>query len=254
VKVFSVERILASIGNDRVDTSLMMFSLPAIVPVPQPKGFVTVPTSAIACQMVRGRKRVRLPRAILTKCVSRKSLAVAIHAILPILEAAEKVVRPRWSWVNHATSRRVIGMFVFLLAIAIGFPLFGFDALHAMSIFVISLGLAESDGLAVVLGLVAGLLSLAIIAAGGLSVRALRFKLRAWLRRMGRKLGATAFASLLDRLGFKRLARMLGFEWPELLLLWDPEQRPAGVSNVQHAEPAQSASEASAPLLAAVGA
>ncbi len=226
VKTFSVERILASIGDNGFEASLMMFSLPAIVPVPRPMGMVALPTGAIACQMAAGQEKIRLPRFIRNKSVSRRALAVSIHAILPVLEAAEKVVRPRWSWVNHSMWRRAIGLFVLLMVIGIAFPLFGFNSLHATSIFVISLGMAEKDGLAVMIGVAAGVLSLAIIASG-LSFRAARTKVARWLLKVSAKLGFLAMARYLDRLGHAWLAKLLSLPatWSTLLLKWDPEKR-----------------------------
>jgi hypothetical protein len=224
VQTFSVQRILLSIGSDRFEASLMMLSLPAIVPVPGPGASAALPTAVIACQLAAGRKRITLPRAILRKAVSRRALAVAIHAILPILEAAEKVVRPRWSWVNHASARRAIGVFVFLLALAIAFPLFGFNTLHATSIFVMALGMAEQDGLAVLVGVAVGLLSLALLAASGVSARALHVKAGKWLRKVGQTLGLTLLANVLKRLGYATLARLLSLRWSDLLLVWDPEK------------------------------
>jgi hypothetical protein len=226
VTTFSVERILSSIGEDDFEASLMMFSIPAIIPVPRPKSLVTLPAGAIACQMIAGYQQIRLPRFIRKKSISRKALAVAIHAILPVLEAAEKVVRPRWAWVSHSIWRRVTGLFVLLLVIAIAFPLFGFNALHATSIFVISLGMAEKDGLAVLVGVAAGVLSIVLVASG-VSVRAVRAKVGKWLWKLSRKLGLKAFANFLDRVGHTWLAKVLSFEWSSLLLKWDPERRAA---------------------------
>ena len=249
LKTFSVERILASIGDDRFEASLVMFSIPAIVPVPGPRDLVTMPMGVIACQLASGQPRIKLPRFILNKSVSRRSLAVAIHAILPVLEAAEKVVRPRWSWVSHALSRRAIGLFVFLLAIAIAYPLFGFSAFHAMSIIVISLGMAERDGLAVVLGVVTGILSLAMLVTTGMSPRVLRARLAALLRKTGRKLGLTVFASYLRKKGYTRLARIVSFEWAQLLLRWDPEHGAARAASEMPRElPEQTASAPGASL------
>jgi hypothetical protein len=249
VQTFTIERILASIGSDRVEASMMMFSLPAIVPVSGPSGLVTLPTGAIGCQIAAGRKQVRLPRYILKKTVSRKSLAVAIHAILPILEAAEKVVRPRWGWACHPLSRRVVGLLVFLLAIAIAYPLFGFNAFHAISIFVISVGLAEQDGLAVMLGVVAGVLSLAVLSVSGFSARGLFKKLTVSLRKLARKLGLEALGDFLDRRGYKRLARIVTFQWSDLLLIWDPERgaMPRPVGHDRSVSAARSRSVARAP-------
>lgn len=224
-KTFSVEQLVSAIGHDHFDVSLLMFSIPAMVPVPQPRGMVTVPLGTIACQMAAGFKEIKLPRFVLERAISRKALAVAIHALLPALEAAEKTIRPRWLWVNHSVSRRVVSLFLVLLAISLAFPLFGFTSLHATSVFIIALGMAEKDGLAVMVGIVAGVLSLALVLASGVSVRALRAKAGAWLRKVGRKLGLARLASFLERHGYKRLARALRFEWSQLLLRWDPERR-----------------------------
>jgi len=227
VKKFSVERIFASIGSERLEASLMMFSIPALVPVPCPRGVVSISAGAIGWQLVAGGKAIKVPRFILNKSVSRRALAVAIHAILPVLEAAEKVVRPRWGWVSHPAFRRAIGLFVFLLAIALAFPLFGFSTLHATSIFVMALGMAEQDGLAILAGMAVGMLSLAVLAASGMTVKALRAKAVRWLRKVGRKLGLHAFARLLHRWGYERIARLLTLEWSDLLLFWDPEKSAA---------------------------
>ena len=252
VKTFSVQRILSSIGSERVEASLMMFSIPAIVPVPGPWGIVSMPTGAIACQMVTGQKQIRIPKFIGKKSVSRKALAVALHAILPVLEAAEKVVRPRWSWVGHSSFRRAIGVFVFLLAIAIAYPLFGFNALHATSIFVMALGMAEQDGVAVLVGVAVGLLSLVVLAASGMSAGAVRAKASSWMRKIVRRLSLTALAEVLVRFGYRRIARLLTFQWSQLLLLWDPERR-ARAARVAATKARRAAAEldASAAALAA---
>ena len=226
VKRFTVRRILRSIGRDHFDVSLMMFSIPAMVPVPSPQGLVALPTGSLAYQMVRGERRLRLPRFILNKAISRRALAVAIHAVLPMLEVAEKYVRPRWAWVTHDTSRRVIGLFVLMLAFAIGCPLLGFTPVHASSIFVIALGMAEQDGLAVMIGVLAGLACLAWELSAGTSARVMRSKTLRWLRKITKKLGVTTLGSLLEQHGYRALAAVLRFQWTDLLLIWNAELPP----------------------------
>jgi len=229
VKTFSVERILASIGTERPETSLLMFSIPALVPVPSPRGIVTLPTGALACHMLAGKQHLTtLPHFITQLTVSRKTLAVAIHAMLPIIEAAERILRPRWGWINHHISRRAIGLLLFLLAVAIAYPLSGFSVLHALSIFVVSLGLAEQDGAAVLLGVVAGVISLAIVFSAGFTARALRSKLVQAVRKFAKKLGKQVLAQFAQDLGYRGLARLLTFKWTDILMSWDPE-RPAPV-------------------------
>jgi hypothetical protein len=229
VETFSVERILSSIGDTGFEASLMMFSLPALVPVPRSIGMVALPAGAIACQMVAGCEKIRLPRFIRRKSVTRRALAVAIHAMLPVLAAAEKVVRPRWNWVNHAMLRRLVGLFLLVMVISIAFPLFGFNSFHAASIFVISLGMVERDGLAVMLGVLGGVLSLALLAAG-LSWRAVRSKVGRWLWKISGRLGLLGLAKYLAGRGHTLLAKILSipWSWQNLLLKWDPEKRALG--------------------------
>jgi hypothetical protein len=224
VKAFSVERILASIGTDRFEASLMMFSIPAILPIPGPMGITAIPTGAIGSQLATGEKQIKLPRFVLKKCISRRALAVAIHATLPALEAAEKILRPRWNWVNHSSTRRALGIFIMLLALALAFPILGFSSLHATSIFVMALGMAEQDGLAVLIGVAVGIVSLAVLTASGMSARALRSKAVRWLRKVGKRAGLRAFAYFLRQRGYVRLARLFNLEWSKLLLLWDAEK------------------------------
>lgn len=223
VERFTIKRILRTIGKDRFDLSLMMFSLPAIIPVPAPSGVVAMPAGAIGAQLLGGRTEITLPRFVLKKSVSRKSLAVAIHAVLPLIEAAERVMRPRWAWVSHEATQRVLGLFVLLLALAIGFPLLGLTPLHATSIFVIALGMAEKDGLAVLIGVVTGILALVITLSSGASARALRSSGLRWLRKLMKRTSFTLAANKLEQSGHPMIANLLRFKWTDLFLAWDPE-------------------------------
>jgi hypothetical protein len=224
VQFFSVEHIIAAIGPERAEAALVLFSVPSVVPVQVPKGICSVPAGAIGGHIATGRKQLRLPRAILRKQISRRALAIAIHAALPVLEAAERLIRPRWHWISHPISRRAIGLLIFLLAAAIAYPFSGASALHAMSIFVLSLGLAEADGLAILIGVVAGVLSLAVVAVTGFSPRAIRKKIAKMLHKIGKKLGLSALARFLDRLGYRKIAMLLTMQWSDILMHWDPER------------------------------
>lgn len=164
---FTVEKIVAEIGTSSFGTSLMFFAIPEVLPIPIPgiSAIVVLPTGAIALQMVGGKRQVVLPQFIRQRSVPRKALAAAIHAILPILEKAEKVTKPRWKWATDAKAQRLLGIFIFLLAAGIAVPLPGFNMPQAIAIFTIGLGLVEQDGLIVCVGVLIGLISLLIVGA-----------------------------------------------------------------------------------------
>lgn len=224
---FTVAEILDAIGGERAEASLVFFSLPSIYPAQDLPPLGGISAGLVACQMTAGVKTVRLPKAILNRAVPRRSLAVAIHAIAPVIEAAEKIARPRLRWASCPMARRVLGLLVFVLAIAIAFPAIGFDPLHAAAISTISVGLAEQDGLAILLGVVTGLISLALIVSSGLTARLLKSRIARWLKKLARRAGARALAGVCERRGWTWLAAILRFEWTDLLTMWDPERRAA---------------------------
>lgn len=225
VEVFTVGQILDTLGAERTEASLVFFSMPSIIAVPDLPSMSGVSTGLLAGQMAAGRKTTRLPKAVLNRKVPRRSLAVAIHTLAPVIEAAEKLSKPRLRWATCPLARRVLGLLLFILAVAIAFPVIGFDPLHAASVSVISLGLAEQDGLAILLGVTAGLISLALIVTSGLTAKMLKSKVVTWLRKLARKAGGKALARMCETRGWTRLAAILRFEWQDMLLWWDPERR-----------------------------
>ena len=163
---FTVEKIVNSIGGTSFGTSLMFFAIPEVVPIPIPglAAIVVIPTAVISAQMAVGHKQIKLPKFILKKTVPRKALAAAIRAILPLLEKAEKLSKPRWKWATTPLAKRLLGVFIFILALSIAFPMPGFNMPQAISTFIIALGLVEDDGILVAAGVLAGLASLALLA------------------------------------------------------------------------------------------
>lgn len=248
-KVFTLETIMRAIGEDKTDANLIFLSLPTLNPLPGKPEFCEVSAALVAGQMAVGRPSLTLPPSLLEKEIPRRSLAIALHAALPVIEAAEKLTRPRFSWLSRPFCRRVLGMFLFVLAAAVAFPLIGFDPLQSLSTFVISLGLAEGDGAAILLGVAVGVLSLAMIAASAFSARTLRSKAAGLLRQLARRLGASALARFCERKGLTWIAKILTFEWTELLLLWNPERAASAPRPTARTEtpPAAARAQAKAP-------
>jgi hypothetical protein len=165
-KSFTVEKIVNAIGGTSAfGTSLMVFSLPEVLPIPVPgiSAIVVIPVGVISAQMIAGNGELRLPKYLLKRTIPRKALAGAIHAILPFLEKAEQYVKPRWEWAVHPAAKRLIGLIVFILALGIALPVPGTNMPLAIAIFVIAMGLVEKDGRMITLGILIGLASFALL-------------------------------------------------------------------------------------------
>ncbi len=164
-KFFTIEKILGELGVTSFGTSLMFFAIPEVLPIPIPgiSAIVVLPTGVLSAQMAAGKREIRLPRFILRRAVPRKALVTAIHAILPVLKKAEKITKPRWKWAASPVAQRALGVFIFLLALAIAFPIPGFNMPQAIAVFMIGLGLVEKDGVVICAGVVTGIASLLLL-------------------------------------------------------------------------------------------
>jgi hypothetical protein len=160
-----VERIVAGLGTTSFGTSLMVFSIPEVIPIPIPgmSAIVALPTGIISAQMITGSGNIRLPKSLLKRSIPRKAFATAVKTIMPFLERAEKGVKPRWQWATTPMAKRVLGGLIFVLACIIALPVPMTNMPPAIAIFIIALGLVERDGKLIALGVLLGLASIALI-------------------------------------------------------------------------------------------
>jgi hypothetical protein len=88
----------------------------------------------------------------------------------PVLRPLERVLQPRLGWIFQRSSERLIGVLLFLVAIALflPIPLSGFIA--AFSLFITGVGLSERDGLITLLGLAIGLAALGVSTAEAVTI------------------------------------------------------------------------------------
>jgi hypothetical protein len=215
---FTVHTIIQALGDESYGPSVALFSATGIFEIPDSTLLSGGVVSALGAGMALGRRTVALPRALLRRKVPRNSLSLLIHGIVGLVDATEASVQRRWSWVFHPAMTVTLGLILFLLGLASMTPVVGGGVQHAASAFVIAVGLAERDGLAVVIGAVAGIASIAIAVLSVASGSKLWKKVKAWLVRCAKSLRLHALTGLLDRCcdGLGDLVRL---RWGGLLLL-----------------------------------
>lgn len=164
---FTVEQICAGLGTSSFGVSLLAFSIPEVVPIPVPgiSAIVALPTGVVSAQMMAGKKELRLPKWLLRRKVPRKALSAAIHAVLPALRRIEKGAKPRGRWVSNPLTQRLLGLFIFVLALFIALPIPATNMPPAIAIFITSLGMVERDGVLICVGILIGLASMVLIGA-----------------------------------------------------------------------------------------
>jgi hypothetical protein len=174
-KALTVEQIVNALGPTSFGTSLMVFSIPEVLPIPLPgmTTVVVIPTGIISVQLIRGKREIRLPNALLKRSIPRKAFGAAVHSILPFLERAERRTRARWLWASNSVTKRFLGLFILMMAAVIALPIPFTNMPAAISIFIISLGMVERDGVLISLGILLGLATIAMIGAAGLGILSL---------------------------------------------------------------------------------
>ena len=156
--------ILVELRHRAVGFALLIFALPCCLPMPP--GIPTVCGIAIviiAVNLIVGRQRLWLPRAITDKSVSRADLRRMVDRWLPYLERLERVCKPRFPIVTEPFSKILIGVVIFALGFIMILPIpFLGNMPPGFAASVIAIGMTERDGLVVLIGAAVSAVAIAV--------------------------------------------------------------------------------------------
>lgn len=155
----SIADILDALDARAFGLATLLFSIPSILPmppgVPTVVGFVLL---IISAQMVVGRHELWLPNFISKRSFPRPALVSAMEKVAPRLEGIEKLAQPRLLFLTGKIGTILIGVVVLFMAIVLILPLpFGGNFPPALACAVLGMGLAERDGVIILIGLTASI-------------------------------------------------------------------------------------------------
>lgn len=163
--------LLADLGNRSFGWAILMFGLLNLTPLPMGSQMITaLPLLLLTAQMVLGFSHVRLPAFINERCVSRPRFRRGLLRLQPLLRPLERVLRPRLVWIFQRKGERLIGLLLFLVAVALFLPIPISGFIAAFALFITGVGLAERDGLVTLLGLAVGIVALGISTAEAVTI------------------------------------------------------------------------------------
>jgi hypothetical protein len=159
----AVGDLLQALGDRAIGALLFIFAFPNILPLPPGTSAVLgAPLVFLAAQLTFG-MRPWLPGLISRRSMSRTDFHGMIRRVVPWLERAEKLLRPRISVLTLPPLEYIVGLVCLLLATVLVLPIPLGNMLPALSISLLALGLLERDGYAIVTGLVAATVSAVIV-------------------------------------------------------------------------------------------
>ena len=173
----SVSEIVHQFGERGFGAIMLLVALLNLLPLPPGGTTVTgAPLLILSFQMALGRDTVWLPRWMCRAAVSRAGFRSGLTRVLPWLEKAERLTRPRLNWAVAGPAERLIGLACFLLSCVLVLPIWLGNIAPALAIAALSLGVVQRDGAMVLVGwgvvaVAVGLLVFAwgVIVAGAIS-------------------------------------------------------------------------------------
>lgn len=161
---------IRSIVNALKDRSfgvlMIMFAVPNAV-IPGISWILGAPIVLIGLQLALGRKSLWLPEFMLRQKMSRELFQKIAARVTTFLVWIERLLKPRLGFMTTEPIQRLIGVFLTLTALVLMAPIPWGNALPAFGIAFISIGLIEKDGLAILAGMVLGILGFIFVAVFG---------------------------------------------------------------------------------------
>jgi len=160
-----VRDIIDALDARSFGLAVLLFALPSVVPMPP-----GVPTVVgiilliVSIQMVFAREDLWLPGILTRQSFDRKSLVKAFEGLTPRLVFLERLMKPRLLFMTGRTGTILIGVIVLIMAIVLILPLPpGGNFPPALACAVLGMGLAQRDGLIVLIGLVVSVVAMTVV-------------------------------------------------------------------------------------------
>lgn len=143
---------------------LLVFALPNLVPLPPGATFILgLPLIFIAWQMFASAQgRVYFPRKVGDYGLEPQTFELIVSRLVPWLKRAEKLVVPRFWFLESRFAERLIGLLALVLAIIVFLPIPLGNWPPACALAIIGFTHSQRDGVGVIVGCILGLVSIAV--------------------------------------------------------------------------------------------
>lgn len=160
----TVGETLTAMGGTSIPFTILFLALMCMNPIPGPWGmFFGTCLALISFQIMAGSRTLWLPRFVRERHLSARVIGTAVKYSKPLVARVEKVLKPdRLRAFSGRKAQALLGLPVFLLAVAVALPIPFGNFLPVLALAVIATALMERDGLAALVGFVLTIAALAV--------------------------------------------------------------------------------------------
>ena len=167
----TLNEIVTGLGDRGLGVLIAIFAIPNLVPAIVPFGNAVfgIPIIVFAFQLMLGLRRLYLPKRLGNISMETQTFRAAAIRISRALAWFERLLKPRLPVFSGLVADRIIGAICIVFAVLTSQPIPFSHNLPALGLTLIGLGIIESDGLAILIGLIVGflgLLALVLLIAG----------------------------------------------------------------------------------------
>lgn len=161
-----VRELLAALKERGFGFAMLLFALPAALPIAGLNSIMGVPLMLFAVQMIFQRRMPWLPRFVADRQITRDDLLSLVERGVPLLRRIERICKPRLLFLIGPTGERLLGLLIFILAFVITLPGPFTNGPPGIAVIVLSIAMIERDGLAALIGAIVAVGALALAFAG----------------------------------------------------------------------------------------
>ena len=148
-----VGEILDRFGDRSFGAVMLLLALPNMAPLPPGASTLFgLPMILVAAQLALGRRAIWLPASLRRRSIAAPLFARIVTATRPYLRWAERLLRPRLTFMLGATAIRLTGAACVILAILIALPIPLANFVSGLAVTAFALGLLRQDGAAIIAG------------------------------------------------------------------------------------------------------
>lgn len=161
----SLQQLFRLHGRAGPGALLVVLAVPCLLPVPGAGMLLSVGMAMVAWMIWRYYPRLVMPRKVGRFQLSPAMARRALNTLAWLYEKASLIMRARQRWWMQPGHRVWLAPFVAAMALVIFLPIPFGNVVPAAALLLIGLGLVFEDGLAMLAGVVLGLLLLTVLAA-----------------------------------------------------------------------------------------
>jgi hypothetical protein len=148
--------------SDRSLAMLIFFiALPlafGVAAIPAVNSLFSIPLILLTLQQVLGKTQCWMPKMLDNKIIEKQTVDKLIHKVLPFINKAERIMRPRLFFITHAHAQRLIGVVGLIFSFYLFIPMPFANTVPSFGLLFMAAGLLMRDGLLILIGMVGGLI------------------------------------------------------------------------------------------------